>query len=437
MAHMVQPTKRRIMVVDNRPLARRIGGAIRHARLRAGLTQADVAKGRYTSAYISALERGLAKPSMAALTFIAERLGIPVRDFLAGEDLGASRLEADLLLAAGEAQASLDRYQTLLDGAPDRRTRAELLRGMAEALCRLERGKEAVASASEAVELFRAMGRKSDAAYADYWLGYAQYQQENLREARAILENLLEQVRNGLDVLPDFRFRLLTALAKVEAWDGEHQRALAYLEEARALTADLDLRRRASFLAGLATSYRESGDYEAALTTGSQSLALFRAAESKRDVAGLSNNMALTYLQLGSLDQAAELLAAALEAGAALDDNRLMSHIIDTAAQILMAQGDYSRAQERAEEAARLARASSNDHALADALITAARIAATTHHAEDAVRSQTEAVEVLRRHGPMSRLMEALGELAQLHAAGGDLKVANALYAEALAIRRP
>lgn len=75
--------------------------------------------------------------------------------------------------------------------------------------------------------------------------------------------------------------------------------------------------------------------------------------------------------------------------------------------------------------------------ALASALITAARIAATTHHAKDAVWSLTEAVEVLRRHGPMSRPMEALGELAQLHAAGGDLKVANALYAEALAIRRP
>jgi tetratricopeptide (TPR) repeat protein len=434
---MVKTAQRRVTVVDNRPLARRIGTAIRQARLRAGLTQAEVAKGRYTSAYISALERGLAKPSMAAITFISERLGVPVRQFLAGEDLGSSRLEADLLLAAGEAQASLDRYQTLLDGAPDRRTRAELLRGMAEALCRLERGKEAAATASEAGELFRAMGRKSDAGYADYWLGYAHYQQENLREARAILENLLDQVRQGLDVLPDFRFRLLTALAKVEAWDGEHQRALAYLEEARALTADLDLFRRAMFLSGLATSYRESGDHEAALTTGTQSLALFRAAESKREVAGLSNNLALTYLELGSLDQATELLGAAMEAGAELDDQRLMAHITDTAAQILMAKGDYRHAQERTEDAERMARASENHHALASALITAARIAARTGRTKDAAQTLAEAVEVLRRHGPMSRLMEALGELAQLHAATGDLKAANALYAEALAIRRP
>ncbi len=434
---MVRTAQRRVIVVDNRPLARRIGGAIRHARLRAGLTQAEVAKGRYTPAYISALERGLAKPSMAALTFIAERLGMPVRDFLAGEDLGPNRLEADLLLATGDNQAALDRYQTLLDAASDRRTRAELLRGMAEALCRLERGKDAVAPANEAVELFRAMGRAADAAFAGYWLGYAHYEQENLREARAILEDLLRQIREGLDVLPDFRFRLLTALANVEAWDGEHQRALAYLEEAGTLTADLDLRRRASILAGLAISYRESGDYEAALTSGSQSLVLFRAAESRRDVASLSNNLALTFLALGSLDRAAELVASAADAAATLDDQRLLAHIADTGAQILLAQGDYPRAQERAEEAQGIARASDNYHALASALMTAARIAAATNRAEDAVRYLTDAVEVLRRHGPISRLMQALGELAQLHAAAGDLKGANALYAEALAIRRP
>lgn len=430
-------TARRVTVIDNKPLARRIGGAIRRARLRAGLTQAEVAKGRYTPAYMSALERGLAKPSMAALSFIAERLGLPVRDFFVADDLGPNRLQADLLLAAGDIQPALDRYETLLDGVGDRRMRAEVLRGIAEALCRLERGRDAVAPASEAVELFGAMGRTGEAAYAAYWLGYAHYQQENLREARAILESLLKQIRDGLDVFPDFRFRLLTALASVEALDGEHQRALALLEEARALTADLDLRRRGSFLAGLANSYRESGDYEAALTTGSQSLALFRAAESTREVAALTNNLALTYLQLGSLDRAAELLAESLTVGSALDDQRLMAHITDTAAQLLLATGDLPDAAMRANEAADLARASANHHALASALITASHVASAAGRTKDARQHLADAVEVMRRHGPASRLMQTLGDLAQMHAAAGDLKGANALYAEALAIRRP
>jgi tetratricopeptide (TPR) repeat protein len=433
---MVKTAQRRVTVVDNRPLARRIGTAIRRARLHAGLTQAEVAKGRYTSAYISALERGLAKPSMAAITFISERLGVPVRQFLAGEDVGSSRLEADLLLAAGDSQGALDRYETLLATAADKRTRAELLRGMAEALCRLERGGDAVSIASEAVELLQAMGKKAEAAYAGYWLGYAQYQRENLREARAILEDLLQQVRQGLDVLPDFRFRLLTALANVEAWDGEHQRALAYLEEARVLASDLDLRRRATFLAGLANSYRESGDYEAAITMGTQSLTLFRAAESARDVAALSNNLALTFLKLGNLERAGAFVAMAAETASTLDDQRLMAHIVDTEAQVLLAQGRYADAQERAEEAQRLAHESGNHHALASALISAAHVAEQANRGEDARSALQAAIAVMRDHGPASRLMDALGELAQLHAAIGDLEKANALYAEALAIRR-
>jgi tetratricopeptide (TPR) repeat protein len=433
---MVQTAQRRVTVVDNRPLAQRIGTAIRQARLNAGLTQAEVAKGRYTSAYISALERGLAKPSMAAITYISERLGVPVRQFLAGEDVGSSRLEADLLLAAGDSQGALDRYETLLAAAVDKRTRAELLRGMAEALCRLERGGEAVGIASEAVELAQAMGKKAEAAYAGYWLGYAQYQRENLREARAVLENLLKQVRDGLDVLPDFRFRLLTALANVEAWDGEHQRALAYLEEARALTTDLDLRRRASFLAGLANSYRESGDYEAAITMGTQSLTLFRAAESQRDVAALSNNLALTFLKLGNLERATELGATAAGAAAGVADQGLMAHIVETQAQILLAQGRFDDARERAGDAMRLAQASSNHHALASALMTSAHIAGQSDRVDDARSSLEAAIKEMRDHGPASRLMDALGELAQLHAAAGDLRKANALYAEALATRR-
>ena len=74
---------RRVIVVDNSHVARRVGERIRQARTRIGLTQAQLAKGRYTAAYISALERGLAKPSMAALTFLSERLGVSVPDLVA------------------------------------------------------------------------------------------------------------------------------------------------------------------------------------------------------------------------------------------------------------------------------------------------------------------------------------------------------------------
>src|SRR5918998_5043238 len=176
---------RNVIVVDNSHVARRVGERIRQVRTRAGLTQAGLAKGRYTAAYISALERGLAKPSMAALTFLSERLGVSVPDLVAEERPAAGRLEADLLLASGEYQAALDKYDALLEaGGEDRRLRGELLRGRAEALCRLDRGAEAIRPAAEAAELFDAIGASADAAWARYWLAGAHYLTDNTAEAQ-------------------------------------------------------------------------------------------------------------------------------------------------------------------------------------------------------------------------------------------------------------
>ena len=126
---------------DGPALALRIGTRIRAARLAAGLTQQQLAEGRYTKAYISALEQGHAKPSMAALDFIASRLGLPPSTFL-GRDDRWDRLEADLLLASGEWDEASVAFRTLLGPARDRGVRAELLTGLAESLCRLENVRE-------------------------------------------------------------------------------------------------------------------------------------------------------------------------------------------------------------------------------------------------------------------------------------------------------
>ncbi len=89
-------TRRRRIVVDDSALALSIGRRIRERRRRAGLSQQRLAEGRYTKAYISALETGAAKPSMAALNFIAARLGTTAAELLANPDTTWNRLEADL-----------------------------------------------------------------------------------------------------------------------------------------------------------------------------------------------------------------------------------------------------------------------------------------------------------------------------------------------------
>jgi transcriptional regulator with XRE-family HTH domain len=427
---------RRVIVVDNSHVARRVGDRIRQARTRAGLTQAQVAQGRYTAAYISALERGLAKPSMASLTFLSERLGVPVTDLVAEERPAVGRLEADLLLASGNAQGALDRYDALLDAAgEDRRNRAELLRGRAEALCRLDRGSEAIRPASEAAELFDALGAPADSAWARYWMAYAHYLTDNTAEAQGILLQLLAEERGGLQVAPDFRFRLLTALGNTEAWDGRPERALAYMEEARTLLGDVSLRQRAAFLSGLSLHYRRAGDLEGSLRVGHESLALYRVADAEREEATLENNLAMTFLDLGNTKKAAAHLKRARELAERHADALQLSEVAEAEARVALAADDVDRATERAGVALEAAEAGGSYLVAMGAHRTLGRLA---HRRGDRAAAEAEfeqAAALLRSHRSNAQLRDLLAEWAELRAGWGDAAGANELYAEALGRR--
>lgn len=428
-----RPRTRNVLVVDNSHVARRVGERIRQARVRASLTQAEVAKGRYTAAYISALERGLAKPSMAALTFLSERLGVPIPDLVSEDRPAASRLEADLLLAAGKWSDALDRYDTLLDTAgEDRRQRAELLRGRAEALYRLGRGGDAIRPAAEAAELFDALGAPADAAWARYWLAAAHYNDDNPAEARGICQELLAAERAGLQVAPDFRFRLLTTLGHIEAWDGQTSRALAYMEEARVLLDDVSLRQRAAFLSGLSLQYRRSGDLERSIRVGHESLALYHAADAELDEASLETNIGLTFIELGNTGRAADHLARARELAERHEDPKLLSEVAEAEARLAFARGDESAAGERADAALAAADAGGSYLAAVGAHLTLARIAHRRGDREATEASFTRARTLLREHRSRSLLRDMLGEWADVRSGWGDLEGANALYAEAL-----
>src|ERR671914_1856496 len=103
----------------DRALAQHIGQRIREARHRAGLTQQQLAGDRYTKAYVSALETGIARPSMVALRYLSERLGLPASHFIDQGHPAWTRLEVDMRLAAGDWQGGAPRLPSLLARAPE------------------------------------------------------------------------------------------------------------------------------------------------------------------------------------------------------------------------------------------------------------------------------------------------------------------------------
>jgi tetratricopeptide (TPR) repeat protein len=425
-------TKRRSHAEADRPLARQIGGRLRAARTQAGLTQAQLAAGRYTKAYISALENGLVKPSMAALNFFTERLQIPIERLISDREHAWTRLEADLRLAAGDWEQAVDAFSSLLEADPSGHVRAELLLGLSEGQSRLGRGHEAVRAASEAAALLAAQGRPREAAWAAYWQSFGLYELEQGDQATEILRRLLDDIAAGLKVEPDLPVRVMIALAMNATRDEEPERALAYLEQARARVAELDDRKHAVFLFSLALSYRELGDYEGAIATGTQSLATFRAADAEFEAASIQNELALVYLAIGSLDLAS---AHATEAHAYFTrrgDTHWLAHVTETEGQIALATGSATSAIELATEALRLAEASTNRKAAISALLLLARAQRATRDLPVAAATLERAATLAEDYGRRAQSQTVLGEWSDVMAELGDLAKAYELSRRAL-----
>ncbi len=415
-------------------LAREIGARLKAQRLRAGLTQSKLAEGRYTKAYVSALEHGLAKPSMAALSFFAGRLGVTTAGLVGGNQPHWTRLEADLWLASGDWLRAIDAYEGLLEVEAGALARAEIERSWAEAACRLERSTEALSHASSAAAAFDALDRPVDAFAARYWQGYALFQQGNESEARSIYRSLLDQVRAGLEVDPGFNVRILIALATVESFAGEPAKSLSYLGEARALVVHLDDRRQATFLTTLAIGYRESGDYEAAFGLANQALARFRAAEGDREIAVLDNELALTHLALGSIERARDHADLADQRLRRLGDEIGRSHVVETTAQIELAAGAPAGAARLAREARTMAEAGDNAKAYISAGLTVARAERALGHPDAAAEALADAGEWARARDRRNQLRLVLTEWADLLAESGDVRRAYELSREALSL---
>ena len=358
---------------------------------------------------------------MAALAYLAERLGTSSAALVASDDHAWTRLDADLRLAAGDWQAAADAFEQLLTVRAEPLVRAELLRAQAEALCRLDRGREAIGPASEALAIFTKSGRTADAALATYWLSGAHYASDSLTEARSLLRSLLDDRGPVSGIDPDLHVRALVAAANIDTRTGDHPQALALLAEAQTLADGFDDLRRATVSYALAASYREIGDLEGALRHGQRSLA----------AASVGNNMALTYLALGNLAEAARYADEAAATLIRLPDTRKLAHVVDTQAQIALARGEFETAVELAASAVGLSEETGNTKALVDALTTRARAASAIGKREAAAADFERAAGLANQAGSSMRRAEVLHAWAGMLAEAGDHRRAYELMQEA------
>src|SRR5215217_574498 len=169
-----------------------LGQRLRAARHERHMSQEQLAQPEFTKSYVSAVERGKARPSLKALDLMSRRLGIPMSELLAMSQTPTPVID---LLALEEAFA----YQ--LD-----RARMMLFTGQAEEALRLLN--EAEQSNNEYLENFAERTRFRlyyQRAHAYLRLGEPASARQELMSAMRLAEQLgsgeeAERVRNALGV---------------------------------------------------------------------------------------------------------------------------------------------------------------------------------------------------------------------------------------------
>src|SRR5690349_10929570 len=105
-----------------------LGQRLRQARQERHMSQENLAQPEFTKSYVSAVERGKARPSLKALELMSRRLDLPITELLAAP---VAVVEAPDLVALGLQFASqLDQAEMLING--DQATEALRLLNSAE-----------------------------------------------------------------------------------------------------------------------------------------------------------------------------------------------------------------------------------------------------------------------------------------------------------------
>ncbi len=324
--------------------------ALRQARLRAGLSLAQVGSPELTRQAIHLFETGKVRPSVQSLQIVADRLGVPESALLADaddqtafEDSRVRRLE-DLCLRH-EYTAVVDRARQLLARSRHPRLRACAHHYLGLALYQLWRLDEALGQLQEARHLFESLRDDWHVAESMDWEAMVLHGKQDGRALR-VAKEALRWYRELRPRRPEVEARLLEHIGTILAGRKEYDAARAYYDEAlRASGGVRDLARIARIDHGLAICYIHIGDHRRATDLLLKALALYEAEQRisgsppTADVPQAENDLGMLMMSQGDLDRAEEFLQASMEHYADTGVDRLRSNLLLSVGELRQRQG--------------------------------------------------------------------------------------------------
>jgi tetratricopeptide (TPR) repeat protein/DNA-binding XRE family transcriptional regulator len=432
----VMPSRRRgrRRGVDVRP------GSVKQARLQAGLSLGQVARGDISRTAIYFVETGKAKPSMETLQLISERTGRPLEFFLDGgsaEIAPAIQIaELERLLSQGDNAGVAEVAEQALSRKPDPDTEARICLLASMAHLRLAQpvvGRRLAMSARAHFEragnlemVAQCLGNEASGAYL---------MQDP--SAIAIAEGALLTCRSIRPVPRIVEARLLRvlghALVNVGRW---HEAIATYQQSISASDVVQDLQQMSLVYSGLSLAFQETGQVSEAVRYSQKALTLHQMLHDRLSQARTLNNMGWLLIRLGDLDVARAHL---VQAKAIFDEFGIelqKGDILLSIAQLELAEGNLAAAKSNAIEAIDLATRYREVGTVSEAHTLLGRVADREGRDADADAQFTAALDAAEPIGG-HRLMDVHEAYAAVLESRGDLPNANRHLKQAIAAFRP
>jgi tetratricopeptide (TPR) repeat protein len=341
---------------------RDLGERLRSLRIAAGLTQTDLAGGRFSKEYISQIERGKTRPTEATVSWLAERLRVDA-SFLSHGVTTEEQTKAEALLARGEALSEGHRYPEAVEAFRSARASVEgtgapalevrMLSGEAWALQQHGEVRDALVLLERAREL--AEGAEfSDVDRAEVLLrmGICRYKLSSIGTSVALLDEALALAeRSGLpcDLL---RADILGWRSRCHRRQRDYVAAHEDVERALELAQDLGDRRAIAntyFQASLIA--QRQGHWVLSRNYAQRAKDLYQELNDEQNVGRLHLALGGLTLLLGDEDQAVEHLKASFARALEMDSPADAAQALGGLATVHLRRGEYDEADESARKA--------------------------------------------------------------------------------------
>lgn len=403
--------------------------AIKQARLDAGLSLGQVARGDISRTAIYFVETGKAKPSMETLRLIADRTGRPLDSFLAEPATAPLPVDAlaelERLMAIGDNVAAAARGEHLLAQHLDEESAARVKLIAALAYLRLAQPVPGRRYAAAARAYFERSGDRLATAEALGTEAQAAYLTED-PIALSLAEAALDALRSLKSIPPSTESRLLMILAGVHLINGRWRDAIQTYEQAIAAGEVVhDLHRMSLVYSGLSLAYKESGQVNEAVRYAQKALNIHEMLHDRLSLARSLNNLGYMLIGLREFVPARRHIERAIRIFEEEGVEVGRGHHILSMSELEFEEGNLDEARKLAEEAAELS-ARHGEHVIeSEAHMWLGRIASERGDVEGSDREFRIAIEAAERLGSSPRLSRIHEAYADVLEARGELAAAN------------